>query len=712
MPGRTRLYSEFIAQDAEADSNVTHISALYHSRLPLARLAEGNIQAPIVRPNFVPLFKRHKTMGLNARFDRMLERVDLTLQDHQPASSTTASSRQGRARARSAGSSSVSSGYDVPKTPVDAYDGLEDGRLGDTFSVIKMKSAIRGKTGTYYRADEGYDGNSDIQVDSDQIIIAHKEPLPDWLAITFSKLDPQNPLRRLVSSSTQPLPEVELSHEEPIFAFSHITHDQNTSAVDNDSLTYQEPRDSALQDWQELNPMDQQSHTNFLLPALSSPDLITNYSAPRMLQPIALPGSDIDLLPLTDIEHIPLPFSTPGPGSTVSLAPSHNNSRPTVSAQAVNLVDQAKSDVWPVFAMPGPLTHLSMDRIASPAFVSTHSPHSIAVCCQPNSEPAEVPASPSSYLLGEDFANNSFSSDLPPLPVNIHELPSSTQLLSIKNPFSMPGPRFHEMHSRPIYFDSPTEDPSDSDPLAPPEGYELDFRWEPFMQIGNAGKTPDEWDSSVDSDQENVENPIAGCFKVRKDTPEPEMTEDQASMMDSDYDRYPVTARHGHFPPYPQGSEDDGKANPSVTPEPTKIETTFAPAPGIFISPLRNKPTPPMVQDNSIDSPPNSPTPAPVTPRNKSTTLLQVSNTMLTVGRSLQTLQPNQAPSRTSTPSLPCSNSVTSRSVNINYGWQVARGASEVGTWPEGEDDSKEQGALSQVSNDSITSWSVEAGGR
>jgi hypothetical protein len=142
-----------------------------YATLTRAFLTNISNAAPIVRPDFGPSFKRHKTMGLNARFDRMLERVDLTLQDHQ-ASSTTASSRQGRARARSAGSSSVSSGYDVPKTPVDAYDGLEDGRLGDTFSVIKMKSAIRGKSGAYYRAVEGYDGGSDMQLgDSDQVCL-------------------------------------------------------------------------------------------------------------------------------------------------------------------------------------------------------------------------------------------------------------------------------------------------------------------------------------------------------------------------------------------------------------------------------------------------------------------------------------------------------------------------------------------------------------
>lgn len=173
MPGRTRLYSESIAQDAEARSvehNIQGICSMSNATLTRTFLTNINA-APVVRPDFSISFKRRKTMGLNARFDRMLERVDLTLQDHQ-ASSTTASSRQGRARTRSTGSSSVSSGYDVPKTPVDAYDGLENRRLGDTFSVIKMKSAIRGKIGAYYRAGEGYDGSSDIQVeDSDQVCL-------------------------------------------------------------------------------------------------------------------------------------------------------------------------------------------------------------------------------------------------------------------------------------------------------------------------------------------------------------------------------------------------------------------------------------------------------------------------------------------------------------------------------------------------------------
>ena len=52
------------------------------------------------------------------------------------------------------------------------------------------------------------------------------------------------------------------------------------------------------------------------------------------------------------------------------------------------------------------------------------------------------------------------------------------------NVYATPGPTF--TCSRPVYFDSPTEDPSLSDPLHP-ESYELDlnainFRWRPFLR--------------------------------------------------------------------------------------------------------------------------------------------------------------------------------------------------------------------------------------
>lgn len=83
--------------------------------------------------------KRRKTNGLNSRFDRMIETVNVM--HHSPTKS--------RRRTRSSGSSSASS-YDLPKTPLDAYDGLNTGRLGKGFSVIKLKtSPIRGKKCLY-----------------------------------------------------------------------------------------------------------------------------------------------------------------------------------------------------------------------------------------------------------------------------------------------------------------------------------------------------------------------------------------------------------------------------------------------------------------------------------------------------------------------------------------------------------------------------------
>jgi hypothetical protein len=51
-----------------------------------------------------------------------------------------------RKRTRSVGSSSVSTN-DAPQTPVDAYHGLEGGRLGKTFSLIKIKKNFSSSSG-------------------------------------------------------------------------------------------------------------------------------------------------------------------------------------------------------------------------------------------------------------------------------------------------------------------------------------------------------------------------------------------------------------------------------------------------------------------------------------------------------------------------------------------------------------------------------------
>lgn len=96
-------------------------------------------------------------MGLNSRFDRMIEHINMA---SRPSKSvpTTYPCRRGP-RARSAISPSLG-GSNVPKTPVDPYDGLEEGRLGKTFSVLKMKSGNR-----YHKASDRNDRGSDVTTD-------------------------------------------------------------------------------------------------------------------------------------------------------------------------------------------------------------------------------------------------------------------------------------------------------------------------------------------------------------------------------------------------------------------------------------------------------------------------------------------------------------------------------------------------------------------
>lgn len=102
--------------------------------------------------------KRRKTMGLNSRFDRMIENVKMSSRSFE--SDPIAHSRRRGPRPRSTTSSSLTSS-DVPKTPVDAYSGLEEGRLGKTFSVLKMKSGRRS-----HGASDRHDRSGDVRADN------------------------------------------------------------------------------------------------------------------------------------------------------------------------------------------------------------------------------------------------------------------------------------------------------------------------------------------------------------------------------------------------------------------------------------------------------------------------------------------------------------------------------------------------------------------
>lgn len=74
--------------------------------------------------------KRIKVSGLNSRFDRMIEEMNAT---HRSPT------KSGPRRTRTVSSSSIGTS-DPPRTPLDAYSGLKEGRLGKDFALIKMNT--------------------------------------------------------------------------------------------------------------------------------------------------------------------------------------------------------------------------------------------------------------------------------------------------------------------------------------------------------------------------------------------------------------------------------------------------------------------------------------------------------------------------------------------------------------------------------------------
>ncbi|KAG2342887.1 hypothetical protein BDR05DRAFT_1025186 [Suillus weaverae] len=396
MPGHRSLMFQYDGSEADSASNIGSLS--HASFSPMIYKGVGGAE---IMPG--PL-KRRKTLGLNTRFDRMLAQVHVT-------HSYSSDPKTRRKRARSSGSSSVSS-YDLPKTPVDAYS--HEGRLGSDFSVLKMnqRASNPAKSPPVKRELEAYRKGSQVQ--------APTKALPTWLVNTFSALESEHPLRDLLPPSP--------AYEDMI-----------------EARTRNEPR-----------PCSQEDRTNRM--SAFSPfdaDIRENNDATSCL-PSANPAfRDIGLLHCdsttvnTDSQTFHLgedtlgfcPFSTPG-----SLAPLQHA---VISNATPNLARPSEAQKTSAHVKSPPLSHdpsvNHANFTSSPVFRPTI---------------AESETYLSSFRRGSSVLNE--------LMANI---------------FSTPGPAFTV--SRPVYFDSPTEDLL-SDPLDP-GSYELDldaldFRWQPFLR--------------------------------------------------------------------------------------------------------------------------------------------------------------------------------------------------------------------------------------
>ncbi|KAJ7703212.1 hypothetical protein B0H17DRAFT_1194421 [Mycena rosella] len=425
--------------------------------------------------------KRRKTSGLNSRFDRMCQTMNVT---HRPP-----------ARKR-AGSTSSASGSSVPKTPIDNYDEFHrEAKLGPDFSVIKMgtSSIPRSKKARNFAGVFPWDQDSSSDTNEPP---PPAVPLPAWLATTFSTLTTKHPLRLLLPRRTEseptpspakPVRDVEVEDDNP-FSF-HVSPPQS-------------------------------SHTSA--------------------------SADREAEHIDDDNRLHSPHTVP---------------------LARVLLNQLHSQE-PAFVN------------SAPSFTSP--PHST-----PIANHLTYPAENTDPFYHNEHNHNGSSS------------PTHSAYNDI---YATPAPR-------PVYFNSPTEDPSDSDPLEP--SYELDsldFRWEPFIQkAGNEqAHTPARRLAPVIDDY---------YYEIQM---EPEGEDDEDGQLCASINLEPMSMERcvspGPFsfaPPRDFSVAAESSQQTPTTPD-RSVAQFFAPAPGIFISPLRNTeaPTSPRVVQSAqaVDDPKGSQT--------------------------------------------------------------------------------------------------------
>ncbi|KAF8556133.1 hypothetical protein OG21DRAFT_1483350 [Imleria badia] len=247
-------------------------------------------------------------------------------------------------------------------------------------------------------------------------------PLPDWLANTFCGLEAGHPLRGLLSPSCV---NTESKSDSPSVDLPGASREEELFAF----LPFDKQEEAPDAAYRTDSALNVQRHVSSV--ASTEPTL-----------------SHLQLQTPTDA----LPFSTPGCFAPVRRSIERPIVDGTIPKSAVPAQQQMTSWTTHMMHPPAlPLSHLHPDDVMEQAQFT----HDIS--------------SPSD--LQEHDAN-----------INHHQVFRGVH--DNMNVYVTPGPTFS--CSRPVYFDSPTEDPSLSDPLQP-ESYELDlnaidFRWRPFLR--------------------------------------------------------------------------------------------------------------------------------------------------------------------------------------------------------------------------------------
>ncbi|THV05073.1 hypothetical protein K435DRAFT_136212 [Dendrothele bispora CBS 962.96] len=375
-----------------------------------------------------------------------------------------------RKRAYSTGSSSVSSNA-MPRTPVDSYDGLQVGALGDDFSLIKMGKKM---PGVEQDENEGFPKKR------------CKLMLPTWLEDTFSTLNKGHPLRLLLPP---PSP-----NNDPVQSISSSRED-----VTENVFAFQAP-----------------------------PSPPPSINPPKVEGPVIVEDSDrflhsqiVNATEQNDTSSLSVPpFSTPGPASSIA-PPSPPNIR--MSTLHACFAPEFFSEYAPSLSAPQPPTIFHPGGRSSEPSASTTASRDTKSIYQ---------VSNTGFSSSEHFSpvrshNNAFEFELPssksPVHINSHEpgfdrdrpnklksdldLDSNMSLMS--DAFTTPGPGYYS--SRPLYFESPTEDTS-FDPALCIDPLAIDFQWTPF------DRKETNKDTTGTQDTKALSLPVISSFSLSKYT--------------------------------------------------------------------------------------------------------------------------------------------------------------------------------------------------
>lgn len=614
--------------------------------------------------------RRKTTTGLNSRFDRMMETVNVL--HTSPASSI--SSRSHRRRRATSSSSASAAEYELPRTPVDAYSELHGGRLGAGFSVMKMR---------------GHESSTDLGFSDSFGRYAFDKPasrkppsIPAWLSNTLSTLDTHHPLRRLMpvdSTLHEAAPTATLGlPEEPVDSGRMPSHalpaEQNSN---HESIfAFNAPGSPATEHTARANVLG--------LPASGNPANDFNTERGTLLGHGELPTVPPHCSPSPDAivpaDSLMIPFSTPGPASCVSaVLPSRfhlgstcgsansflvslheailaedneheqhvrafSQSEDGLGASASDqpaLLDVAATNArGDIFDIPlgdnlnGDLG-LSMQR---PSLEPAPRIYSTAPECYGSmrSVGGAIDQTPSSSPSLNDVMLPSMwqsaanaDADLSPIQrtAEANALQAwARERNSPRTPAPVSVTPVRSTPTRPVrvYFDSPAEDPAGSDPLEP-ESYVLpadlasiDFRWEKFDR-GRFGEThtpgfspygtdlclaPTPRTPPALDDQSIPRTPILATARSSSSSGIPTFHEESPEESTGNGETWIVPTAVVSSATYPTRGHRAASGHTAESAS-RPLQSVFAPAPGIFLSPLRkvgenNKNPPPQVGTFSL----------------------------------------------------------------------------------------------------------------